>query len=917
MKKRPSIIEKNKEPIFITRSITYQLRKMSKSRESEDNLSNLRDQLKALSNRHAIEILQVLNPQTGEIIPTLGWDNIVEGLLALDGIIKPDISLRGERTQDEAQYENMRQGLMSGGTIYETMNKLVKAGFVISSGERGKRQRGFMITHEGRLALASIGQLEGPIGVNTEVQLAARTLLKYKNFVSLLPAQDKFVRDIGDINQNLVIQMPPGSGKTFLAMIVILLKLQKGVKCLYLSPYTSLSRQIIDEYGPLLEDMGYSVVRFDGLTPASDAELESANLAIVMYETFASELLKKKKWTERIGLSVIDELTELDSVQTHVEAQNLGTDRSVKLDFIVTLLKEQSQILTLSSRFGNTERIAEWLGASVFKPNVQLQPDEFIVVRSEQGIEIKSSDGTQWGISQREDFLDAVMDHIQDYEKKSILFVVGSRYKAQGIARRLANSHPRKIQKEVVERILGTGERLPLSTRLSKTLSSGVAFHHSGLDAGVRQRLEQAIKDRVVRTVVSTTGITSGMSFPFDSVVILFDPNMYFLTVRSRYLQIAGRIGEYHLAQYGGRVYLIFEGPFQDMPSSEAMVERLLHKPLEPLCPGPLYPSLAVSILVRDIIGGNLTTKEDSKKRFLEFVKNTYRAKTDQEYTEKMNKFFETMFAWLAKEKILEADTKGYKIDKEARKAILAGMDPIDYIQVKNTISNLKEIDSESMFIDLLLCFHLPLSIRPRTFVPSKNELKIMELNPPEEWYMSRVPEREEIKRRVLERWLDEQEVSIIISETRELAKGISLDEGDLDSLLGVCSAAADNLSRFYREIRIQKLSDRCHILSRQLQYGVHPDLADSDLLDLQFIKGDNTPSNRISRVTARHLYENEYHSISDIVRKDIDASKKGLARDRFAKNCGLELDMAREVYKAAMMHIRSKLKVDDEDEDA
>ena len=671
-----------------------------------------------------------------------------------------------------------------------------------------------------------------------------------------------------------------------------------------MSPYTSLSRQIVDEYGPLLQDMGYSVVRFDGLTPATDADLESADLAIVMYETFASEIL------------VIDELTELDSYQTSVESQNLGTDRSVKLDFIVTVLKERSQILTLSSRFGDTESIAEWLDASVFRPNVRLTPDEFIVEKTEQGIEIRSSDGTQKAMFQRDDFLDAVMDHIQDYEKKSILFVVGARYRAQGIARRLANSHPRKIQKEVVERILGTGESLPLSTRLSKTLSSGVAFHHSGLDAGVRQRLEQAIKDRVVRTVVSTTGITSGMSFPFDSVVILFDSNMYFLSARSRYLQIAGRIGEYHLAQYGGRVYLVFEGPFQEMPSSEIMVERFLHKPLEPLCPGPLYPSLAVSILVRDMIGYNSKTKDDSKKKFLEFLGNTYRGKMNPEYRRKMKKFFDTMFTWLVKAHILESGTKGYKVDKEARKAILAGMDPIDYIQTKGTISKLEETDSESVFIDLLLDFRLPQSIRPRTFVPSINELKIMELNSPEEWYMKLVPQREEIKRSVLARWLDEQEVTTIISETREIAKGISLDEGDLDSLLGICSASAENLSRFLQVKRTKKIAERFHVLSRQLQYGVHPDLADSDLLDLRFIEGDNSPSSRISRTTARRLYENGYHSISDVVRKDIDASKKGLARDRFANNCGLEPELARGVYKAAMMHIRSRIKVSDDNEE-
>lgn len=892
------------------------MRKMSKPREVEDILSHLREQLKALSNRHAIEILQVLNPQTGEIVPTLGWDSIVDGLVGLDGVSRPETSLKGERTQNQVRYNEARQGLISGGTIYETMNKLVKAGFVISSGERGKKQRGFMITHQGRLALASIGQLGGPVGINTQVQLAAKTLLKYKNFVSLLPAQSKFVREIGNIDNNLVIQMPPGSGKTFLAMIVILLKLQHGIRCLYLSPYTSLSRQIADEYGPLLEGMGYSVVRFDGHSPATDAELESANLLIVMYETFVAGLLEKKKWTENIGLSVIDELTELDSGQTIVESMNLGTDRSVKLDFIVTLLKEQSQILTLSSRFGDSERVADWLGAAVFRPDARLTPDEFIVVKTDHGIEIKSSDGTQKAASQQEDFLDAVMDHIGDYEKKSILFVVGSRYRAQGVARRLAHSHPRKMQGEVIERIVGTGESLPLSTRLSKLITSGVTFHHSGLDAGVRQRLEYAIKERVIRTVVSTTGITSGMSFPFDCVVILFDPNMYFLTARARYLQIAGRIGEYHLAQYGGRVYLVFEGPFQDMPDSETMVEKLLHKPLEPLCPGPIYPSLAVSVIVRSMIDGKSVNQDNVKKKFLDFVKSTFRGFMKQDYMDKMSGYFDSLFSWLTKEKILEMGGKGFKIDKDARIAIRAGLDPIDYIRKKDTLSRLKTTDSESELIRLLLEFQLPQSIRPRTFVPSESELSIMRLPEPESWYMKLVPERVAIKREVLERWLDEQEIGDIISKTREMAKGISLDEGDLDSLLGVCSAAASNLSRYYKAKKSQKLANRFHILGRQLQYGVHSDLANSDLLELRFIEGDNTPSSRLSRTTARLLYKKGYESISDIVKKDIDASKRGLARDRFAKNSGLESIIAKEVYKAALKHIRSKLKTEDNEEE-
>lgn len=887
---------------------------MSAHNKEEDPQSRLRDQLKALSNRHAIEILQVLNPQTGEIVPTLGWDSIVEGLLSLDGFVKPTASQNGEKSQDEVTYEEARQGLISGGTIYETMNKLTKVGFVLSSGDKGRKQRGFMITHEGRLALASVGQLGGPIGASTEVQRAAKTLLKHKNFISLLPAQKKFVREFGEIDGNLVIQMPPGSGKTFLAMIVVLLKLQEGKRCLYLSPYTSLSRQIIDEYGNLLNDLGYSVVRHDGISRASDIELESANLSVVMYETFATALLQKKKWTENFGLVVIDELTELDSFQQVVEPQNIGTDRSVTLDLIISLLKENSQILTLSSRFGESEEVTAWLNASIFRPDVRLTPDEFIVTEVEQGIKIESSDGTQRTLSKQIDPLDAIIDHLEKYDEKSILIVVGSRYGAQSLARSLARSHPRSLKQELIDRIIGLGESLPLSDRLSKTLQGGVAFHHSGLDAGVRQRLEQAIKDRVVRTVVSTTGITSGMSLPFDCVVILLDPNMYFLTTRSRYLQISGRIGEYHLGQYGGRIYIVFDGPSRTFPDARAMEETLLHKPLEPLRPGPIYPSLAVSVLVRNMIGGRPITQEDLKKKFLATIKGTFKG-VDPSYETQMSKFFESMFKWLVKEKIIEDSGKGFKTTKETNSAVIAGIDPIDYLQTRMILSSLPENVEESKLIDVLLNFRLPQAIRPRTLVPLKDELKVLELEAPSDWYMKLVPQRLETKKTVLQRWIDEEEVATIISETGEKSRGISLDEGDLDSLLGICSTTVDSISRFYNVTKKPDLAERFRIFSRQLQYGVHADLASSDLLELNLIQGDSALSSRLSRTTARILYDNGYTSISDVIRKDIDASKKGLARDRFSQNCGLDMDLAKEVYKAAMMHIRAQLEGDDDDD--
>ncbi|MHA2321865.1 MAG: hypothetical protein ACXACG_09440, partial [Candidatus Thorarchaeota archaeon] len=362
-----------------------------------------------------------------------------------------------------------------------------------------------------------------------------------------------------------------------------------------------MSRQIVEEYGTLLQELGYSVIRHDGPSRASDLDLESGDLIIAMYESFAAALLQRKKWTENLGLTIVDELTELHS-STIFEPQTLGNDRSTTLDCVITLLKGQTQIVTLSSRFGETEEVSDWLDAQVFRPSVRLVPDEFIVNKTNHEFEIVSSDGTQRGSSAQEHVLDVVMDHLGDYQNKSILVVVGSRYRAQGVASRLARSHPRTVGPDVVDRIIGLGEDLPLSNRLADTLRYGAAFHHSGLDIGVRERLEREIRAKIIRTVVSTTGITAGISFPFDCVLIFLNQNLYYPSTRAKYLQVAGRIGEYHLAQHGGRVYLVFEGPEWNMSNTKTMEEKLLHRPLEPLRSGVLYPSLAISILTRNTV---------------------------------------------------------------------------------------------------------------------------------------------------------------------------------------------------------------------------------------------------------------------------------------------------------------------------
>ncbi|MHA2187644.1 MAG: DEAD/DEAH box helicase [Candidatus Thorarchaeota archaeon] len=878
---------------------------MSEAKPENDKLKELRGQLKALANRYSVEILQVLNPETGDMIPSLGWDSIVDGVLDIMGIRKPKVGVDGEKSQEQVQFEKTRKRFASGGTLYESMNKLVQTGFVQATGTKGKKQRRFLITHQGRLALSAVVTMQGPISDDTEVKRAAQILLRHKNYVRLLPAQEKFLREVGEIRSNLVIQMPPGSGKTFLAMIAVLNKLQKGMKCLYLSPYISLSRQIIEEYGALFEDMGYSVVRYDGQSRVTDADLENANLVVGMFESVLSSVLERKKWTDKFELIVVDELTELDSSIADVQSSNLGTDRSAKLDCLLALIKSKANVITLSSRFGETEEVAQWLDADTFRPSARLSPDEFIVSRDQNEVFIQSSDGTQNTRVAERGMLEAVIEHLGDYQNKSVLVVVSYRDRTEYVANQLGESHPRSIDERTLEYIIGTGEDMLIGSRLREILKKGVAFHHAGLPTDVRGRLEERIKSGGIRTVISTTGITSGISFPFDCVIILYDRSMRFLTARSRYLQIAGRIGEYYLAQHEGRVYLIFEEPTRAFETVGELEHVLLHRPLEPLNPGALAPSLIANLVMREAVKRRKFDKKQIETAFLDCINETFRSTVDEYYSKDMKMAFGLLFTWLEKEGLFEDSAGKYKLTTATRNAVTSGIDILKYARIRNDLETIHKAD-DSELIDLLLQFDLPQAIRPKTLIPTDIELRVAKLNKPNDWYRDLVNGRRKVKEDALDLWLKEDSISDVISHANQFAN-ISLDEGDLGSFVGICSDLAGNISRYLKAMKKTAQSKRMETFSRQLRYGVRDDLAGSDLLELVISHGNESPLRKLSRTEARILLDNGYKTIEELVRKDIDASKKGLARDRFAENSGLDAELAKHVYKAAIEHIRPK----------
>ena len=237
------------------------------------------------------------------------------------------------------------------------------------------------------------------------------------------------------------------------------------------------------------------------------------------------------------------------------------------------------------------------------------------------------------------------------------------------------------------------------------------------------------------------------------------------------------------------------------------------------------------------------------------------------------------------------------------------------------TLTSLDEDSDELELLRLLLDLSLPRSIRPSTILPLEIELKVAGLDIPKDWYLELIEGRERVKLQVLKDWLDEKSAIEVLRRADELAAevrmgqspaaGSDLDEGDLGSLMSVCSEVSWNLAEFMKSIKKRRLARRFETLSRQLRYGLREDLAGTDLPELWIEQFDLSPSRQLTRIEMRTLFENGYASIEDVVRKDIDPAKESLARNRFAKNCGLDGNLAKQVYKSALAHVRMRLSAD------
>lgn len=300
---------------------------------------------------------------------------------------------------------------------------------------------------------------------------------------------------------NLLLVSPSASGKTLigeLACVNTVLK-NKG-KAVFLVPLKAIAHEKYGDFKRRYDDLGVKIGISTGDFYTFAEDLENVDIMILTYERFCSLLRLNPLFLKDIRLIVIDEIQNLSEEQ-----------RGSRLENIIMRLRnfENLQLLALSGTIGNPEQLARWLNCKLIISKSRPVPlDTFILTA--------------------EDKNEAIRKLVTAFLRKKcqILIFVSRRRDAESLAVKLSNlTRPFIKVDEISEMNLMISSNLRneknmLTSKIVKLALNGVSFHHAGLSMTTRSLVEEAFKKGLIKVLVCTTTLSTGINFPAHIVIL-------------------------------------------------------------------------------------------------------------------------------------------------------------------------------------------------------------------------------------------------------------------------------------------------------------------------------------------------------------------------------------------------------------
>ncbi|KAL1139725.1 hypothetical protein AAG570_006703 [Ranatra chinensis] len=361
---------------------------------------------------------------------------------------------------------------------------------------------------------------------------------------------------------NLVYSAPTSAGKTMVAEILAIQTiLERKKKVILILPFVSVVREKMVYLQNILAGTGIKVDGFMG-TYHPPGGFKLVHLAVCTIEKANSLInrLIEENSMDDVGCVVIDELHLLGDPH-----------RGYLLELLLTKLKYLSerdyasriQIVGMSATLPNLNVVADWLNATLYSTDFRPIPlTEYVKVGTNiySSPDLRFSHEIQPTFNVKNDAGDVIYlcidTLLNGYSAivfcptknwcETLSYQISSEIKRLGFEKNdIGSSLRQQLNSQAIADTLEQLKRCPagLDKTLARSVSFGVAFHHAGLTLDERDIVEAAFKQNILRVLVATSTLSSGVNLPARRVIIrsptFYGKCMDILT----YKQMIGRAG--------------------------------------------------------------------------------------------------------------------------------------------------------------------------------------------------------------------------------------------------------------------------------------------------------------------------------------------------------------------------------------
>ncbi len=316
--------------------------------------------------------------------------------------------------------------------------------------------------------------------------------------------------------ESLVASVPTASGKTLVAELAMLSALaREGGTALYIVPLRALASEKREEFEEF-ERYGLDVGVSTGNYESDGGWLADKDVVVATSEKVDSLVRNDAPWLGDLSCVVTDEVHLVDDAE-----------RGPTLEVTLAKLRRINpdvQTVALSATIGNADALADWLDAELVDSDwrpIELRKG----VHYGQALHLEDGDQARLSVGDGEKQTAAIVRDTLADGGSSLVFV-NSRRNAEAAAGRLSgvvgetlDPEERAALAEVADEIRDVSDT-ETNADLADAVAGGAAFHHAGLSAESRSLVEEAFRDRLVKTVCATPTLAAGVNTPARRVIV-------------------------------------------------------------------------------------------------------------------------------------------------------------------------------------------------------------------------------------------------------------------------------------------------------------------------------------------------------------------------------------------------------------